>query len=322
MNFQKIPPVESTTAILNIAFKNAREKGIEKNLTGNWLQIIRKKEVLKVDIINDSITSTLKRIRSSFPSFNVLPPFYLKLTKLTLEYPSLLKSLASLDWAARKTTSLRYDYIKRINQTKEQGKIKELSRQFYGRISSVLKQIKVNLDYLEQARRMMRTYPDIKEMFTVCVYGFPNVGKTTLLNKLTGSKAVVAPYAFTTKSINSGYLIIAGQKVQVLDVPGTLAREAKTNPIELQAELVVSDLANVIIFVFDVSEYGGYSVEKQKKLLQKIKEKKKVLIYLSKTDLVEELPSLNYKTYSLEELTEIIVKEAAEFTTQQKAEFK
>lgn len=316
MNFQKIAPVESSNTILNIAFKNAREKGIEKNLTGNWLQVIRKKEMLKLDIINASINSALKKIGSSFPSFNALPAFYLKLTKLTLDYPSLLKSLASLDWAAQKIRFLHRDYIKMINYTKEQGKIKDVSKQFYGRVSSILKQIKGNLEYLEQARRMMRTYPDIKEMFTVCVYGFPNVGKTTLLNKLTGSKAVVAPYAFTTKSINSGYITVAGHKVQVLDVPGTLARDAKANLIELQAELVVNDLANLIIFVFDVSEYGGYSVEKQKKLLQKIKETKKVLIYLSKTDLVEEIPELKYKAYSLEELKEIMVTEAAQFATQ------
>ena len=103
----------------------------------------------------------------------------------------------------------------------------------------------------------------------------------------------------------------------MLDVPGTLARDAKTNLIELQAELVVNELANVIIFVFDVSEYGGYSVEKQKRLLQKIKEKKKVLIYLSKTDLVEEIPELKYKVYSLEQLKEIIAQEAAQFATQE-----
>ncbi|MDP3733959.1 MAG: GTPase [Nanoarchaeota archaeon] len=316
MNFQKIAPVDSSNTILNTAFKKAREKGIEKNLTGNWLQIIRKKESLKLDIINDSINSTLQKMGSSFPSFNALPAFYLQLTKLTLDYPSLLKSLAALDWAAQKIRSLHRDYVKRINYTKEQSMIKDVSKQFYGRVSSILKQIKVNLEYLEQARRVMRTYPDIKEMFTVCVYGFPNVGKTTLLNKLTGSKAVVAPYAFTTKSINSGYITVAGHKVQVLDVPGTLARDAKTNLIELQAELVVNELANVIIFVFDVSEYGGYSVEKQKKLLQKIKEKKKVLIYLSKIDLVEEIPELKYKVYSLEQLKEIIAQEAEHFATE------
>ena len=100
----------------------------------------------------------------------------------------------------------------------------------------------------------MRTYPDVKEMFTVCIYGFPNVGKSTLLNKLTTSKATVAAYAFTTKEINAGYFTVEDKKIQVFDVPGTLARENKMNYIELQAELVVKELADIIIYVFDVSE--------------------------------------------------------------------
>lgn len=133
----------------------------------------------------------------------------------------------------------------------------------------------------------MRTYPDVKEMFTVCIYGFPNVGKTTLLNKLTGTKAEVAAYAFTTKSINSGYFTINEAKVQVLDVPGTLAREEKMNNIELQAELVRKELASVIIYVFDLSEQAQYAVKRQEQLFRKLGKEKKVLVYFSKMDLME-----------------------------------
>ena len=153
----------------------------------------------------------------------------------------------------------------------------------------------------------------MKEMFTVCLYGFPNVGKTTVLNKLTGTKAEVAAYAFTTKSINAGYFTLDGEKIQVLDVPGTLAREEKMNLIELQAELVLQELANLIVFVFDLSEQGGYSIEKQEKLLKKLEKmdkSKRVLIYVSKSDLIseEELGEFKHKHFTLEEIKEQIVK--------------
>lgn len=156
----------------------------------------------------------------------------------------------------------------------------------------------------------MKTYPDIKEMFTVCIYGFPNVGKTTLLNKLTGTTAKVAAYAFTTVTINSGHMKLAGETIQVLDVPGTLARKEKMNLIELQADLVLKELASVIIYVFDISEYGGYSVKKQEQLLQNLKKDKRLLVYISKTDLVEPsvVQQFNYKHYSFEQLKEEISK--------------
>ncbi len=306
MNFQGIPSVETEKTLLDLAFRKAREKGSEKNLKGNWLEIIRKKEGLKIDVIKDALASKLESIRQSFPHPKQLPEFYIQLMKLTLDFDEYKKSLAALGWAVSKARFFQREYVQKIFRTTERGKIKELSRQFYGRIASVIKQIRDNLRFLEEARKIFRTYPDIKEMFTVCIYGFPNVGKSTILNKLTGTKAEIAPYAFTTKSINAGYLKLGEKKVQVLDVPGTLARGQKMNLIEMQADLVMKELANLIIFVFDLSGYSGYSFKKQEQLYQNLGKEKKVLIYISKLDLTpsEILQEFPYRYYSLEELKE------------------
>ena len=166
------------------------------------------------------------------------------------------------------------------------------------RLKKKSKQINKELVFLEECRKIMRKYPDVKEMFTVCIFGFPNVGKTTLLNKLTGSKAEVAGYAFTTKGINSGFLTIKKKdqederetEIQFLDVPGTLNRLDKMNDIEKIAYLVVKELAGIIIYVFDISGVG-YSLKKQEELLKTLKrntQHEKILIYLSKTDIVDE----------------------------------
>ena len=315
MNFEKIPPVESSKHFLDVAFRKAREKGKLKNLKGNWLQIIRQKEALKLDIIKDNIVPRLQKIIEIFPDTRVLAQFYLDLMDLTLDYRELKQSLGAVNWGIKRVRLLHKDYVSRIFKTKGRGKIKDLSREFYGRISSTLKQIDSNLKYLEESRKIMRTYPDIKEMFTVCIYGFPNVGKTTLLNEITKTKAKVAAYAFTTKSINAGYFSADKTKVQVLDVPGTLARKDKMNNIELQAELAMEDLANVIIYVFDLTEFCGYSVKKQEQLLKNLGKKKPVLIYLSKTEMEEGKPGKDFKHkyYSPLELKEKISKLAKSF---------
>lgn len=314
MNFERLPPVENSKLLLDLAFRKARRKGMQKNLKGNWLQIIRQKECLKLDIIKDTLVPRLETILTSFPSLDHLPPFYIKLMKLTIDYSTLKTSLGAINWAIKRVRSFQKQYVSKIIKEKEQSKIKDLSNEFYGRVSSTLKQIDPNLVFLEESRKIMKSYPDIKEMFTVCLYGFPNVGKTTLLNNLTNTTAKVAAYSFTTKNINIGYFIKDHLKIQVIDVPGTLARTDKLNNIELQAELVREDLADVIIYVFDVSEFCGYSLKKQEELLKNIGKKKKVLIYLSKTDLPEgkPTPSFEREYYSLSELEKEIQELAIE----------
>lgn len=308
MNFQTIPPVEKSKDLLDGAFRKAREKGKQKNLKGNWLQIIRKKEGLKLDIIKDNIVPRLKKILEDFPGTAGLPLFYIKLMRLTIDLPKFKNSCGAVNWAVERISDLHKKYVREINKTKDRWKIKELSKQFYGRISSILKQIDKHLSYLEECRLIFRTYPDVKEMFTVCIYGFPNVGKTTLLNNLTSTAAKTAAYAFTTKTINAGYFTIEGKKIQVFDLPGSLARQEKKNKIELQAELVAKELADVIIYVFDLTENCGYDVQRQKQLFNNIKDKKKTFVYLSKQDILDKkvISEFKEKHYSAEEIKEKI----------------
>ena len=99
-----------------------------------------------------------------------------------------------------------------------------------------------------------------------------------------------------------------GEKIQIIDVPGTLARKEKMNNVEKQAELVLNEIADIVIYVFDLSEQIAFSLDKQKKLYQNIKNKKKVIIYLSKQDIIEKevISAFKYKHYSFPDLMEKI----------------
>lgn len=309
MNFQKIIPVERSKNCLDQAFRKAREKS-DKPLKGDWLEKIKKKELIKLDTIKSQLTSKLESVIESFPRLEELPSFYQELLKLTLDCDNLKKSLGGLNWATRRIKFLHKDYVGRIVKSYQAGKIRQSSREFYGRISSTLKQLDPQLFFLEACRQIFRKYPDVKEAFTVVIFGFPNVGKTTLLNKITTAKGKVAEYAFTTQGINSGFTEIKGQKIQVLDVPGTLARIDKMNDIEKIAYLTARKLANLIIFVFDLSRQSAYPLKPQEQLFQAIKKEKKVLVYLSKEDITEkkiaEEFKKRYESLGLEELKEEI----------------
>jgi nucleolar GTP-binding protein len=289
MNFQNLSKIEPYMFYLDFAFSNAKIKGDSLRSQKKIRDKLIKAKVIekeKIKAITDSINKKLTRILHVFPVMDELHPFYRELVMCTIDYYSTKKALGALAWVLNKTNEFSLKTIKNINRSNRNDEINKYRQEFYGRISSLFKQIKSSFIALEEARRTMKIYPSIKtSLFTVAIAGFPNIGKTTLLYKLTGSKPEIDSYAFTTRRINVGYFYEGDKRIQVLDTPGTLNRFNKMNNIEKQAYLSMKHASQMIVYIIDLTE--PYPLEDQMKLYDLVLEfKLPTILYLSKTDIL------------------------------------
>lgn len=87
----------------------------------------------------------------------------------------------------------------------------------------------------------------------IVLMGNPNVGKSVVFSRLTGTKVIASNYPGTTVDFSKGNMKLYGEKVEIIDAPGTYSIEP-TNKAEEVAVKMFNE-ADVVINVIDTTNF-------------------------------------------------------------------
>ncbi|AHL21981.1 NOG1 family protein [Thermococcus nautili] len=270
--FEKMPTVLTADELIDKAFRRAERAASAYNPPGGKVAKARQREELRVRTVSNVVRDNLRKILDRTPGVSTLPKFYQELVDTLVDRDQFHKSLARVNWAIKTIRNLEQRHVEKIRYERDPKEIAKLRRAFYGRVADILHEIDDDLRYLNQARNVLKELPVVDlELPTVVIAGHPNVGKSTLLRALTNAKPEVASYPFTTKGINVGQFEEHYLRYQVIDTPGLLDRPlSERNEVEKQAILALKHLGDVIVYIFDPSEYCGFPIEEQMHLFEEI----------------------------------------------------
>jgi len=146
--------------------------------------------------------------------------------------------------------------IRRLEEEIKRTPYNKATEHHIGRLKAKLAKLK---EELEKSKRKSRTQTfSLKKEGDASVFlvGFPSVGKSTLLNTLTGARSEVADYDFTTLKPIPGMLEYRGAKIQIVDVPGLIegASKGKGRGREVLSFIRNADLIVIVADVFTIHQ--------------------------------------------------------------------
>ena len=85
----------------------------------------------------------------------------------------------------------------------------------------------------------------------VLLMGNPNVGKSVIFSRLTGTRVIASNYPGTTVGYSQGFMNLGEDRVEVIDVPGTYTLEPTSEAEEIASEML--NTGDLIINVVDAT---------------------------------------------------------------------
>lgn len=213
----------------------------------------------------------------------------------------LVKSEAVMDLIESKSDEARKMALSQLG-----GTTSNLITNFRDTLKQLLSSIEVNIDYPEYYDIEVMTVEKIKEQVSIMkkelqelvkssentatikngiktvILGKPNVGKSSILNKLLEQdKAIVTDIAGTTRDIVEGEIYLDGVLLNIIDTAGIRETDDVVEKIGVEKSLSMINDADLIIVVLNSNEELS---DEDKEILEKTKDKTRIIV-LNKNDL-------------------------------------
>ena len=301
-NFKSIPIIPKVSDLIDSILSKTQSKTPTVTHPGYKITRIRKFYMRKVRFTEDSITEKLDSITKNFPKLDDIHPFYADMINILYDKDHYKLALGTVNTAKNICQKIASDYVKLLKYGDSLYRCKQLKVAALGRMMTTLKKLGASFNYLEEVRKHLSRFPSIDPTErTLILAGFPNVGKSSFMNKITYADSEVQAYHFTTQSLFVGHTYYKNIRWQVIDTPGILDRALEQrNIIEMQTITALAHLDACILYFVDVSENCGYSIAQQVSLFDSIRplfKNKPLVIIANKTDLrkYNELPEKDRK---------------------------
>ena len=289
IEWRKIPTVLKTDEILDKAFRKASKQSDTVEDPDKYHRV-RKQMNKMVQSAASVIDTTLIAYVERWPSLNALSEFDQALVDAAVGNDNYRKSLGAIQWGAERVRSIAADTQRKILRLRDIDGFHQARRSAYGRFSSIIEQISPEIEWLGEARDILRKLPSIDPNEPcIVVAGSPNVGKSALITSLSSGEPEVAAYPFTTKQLHLGHFMHRRRKYQMVDTPGLLDRPmVERNNIEMQAIAALENVGDVLLFLIDPTSEATTSMEEQMNLLEEVSglmSEREILVVHSKSDL-------------------------------------
>eukprot|EP01064_Diplonema_japonicum_P026666 TRINITY_DN3817_c0_g1_i2.p1 TRINITY_DN3817_c0_g1~~TRINITY_DN3817_c0_g1_i2.p1 ORF type:complete len:652 (+),score=228.07 TRINITY_DN3817_c0_g1_i2:71-2026(+) len=291
-NFKQLEAVPKAKEFIDVVLSKTQRKTPTVVHKGYQITRIRAFYMRKVKFTQKNIHDKLTGVLEAFPRLDDVHPFYAELMNVLYDRDHYKAALGRINTTRHYIDQLGREYVRLLKYGDSLYRCKQLKRAALGRMATLLKKLDDSLGYLEQVRQHLSRLPSIDpNTRTLVVCGFPNVGKSSFMNKVTRADVDVQPYAFTTKSLFVGHTDYRFMSWQVIDTPGILDKPLdQASTIEMQSITALAHLKATVLYFMDLSCQCGYSIDQQIALFQNISPLfvgKPLLVVLNKCDVLD-----------------------------------
>lgn len=279
----------TASSLIDVCLSKTQRKTPTEIHRKSALAAIKKFYMRKIKFGSQTFVEKLKEIVDGFPKLDSIHPFYSDLLNILYDRDHYKLALGMLSTTVRRIEKIAKEYVTLAKYADGLYKCKSLKVAALGRMCTLVKKLAQPLQYLEEVRQHMSRLPSINPVTrTLLLTGYPNVGKSSFINSVSNANVDVQPFAFTTKSLFVGHFDFLYNRWQIIDTPGILDHPLdERNLIEMLAITALTHIQSVVVFMLDISEECGYTIESQVSLFQSLLvlfKNKPILVVLNKTD--------------------------------------